>query len=110
MNLYHETVECLAEHNKSLDDIVFVAGNGHEITRDNFVEIAKAYDYYDGYGTNEVPMDLIIVGIDWWIERHEYDGSEWWEYKALPARPDTIRRVAGFESCDGYIYPEGAES
>lgn len=22
-----------------------------------------------------------------WLERHEYDGSEWWEYKTMPTEP-----------------------
>ena len=29
----------------------------------------------------EVAEDLVVVGDNWWIERHEYDGNEWWEYK-----------------------------
>lgn len=27
----------------------------------------------------------MVVGDDWWLERHEYDGSEWWEFKRLPS-------------------------
>jgi hypothetical protein len=26
----------------------------------------------------------MVIGSDWWLERHEYDGSEWWEFKSLP--------------------------
>ena len=22
-----------------------------------------------------------------WVGRHEYDGSEWWEYKRMPTEP-----------------------
>ncbi len=106
-NLYDETVAFLADHNKSFDDVVFVSGNGHEIALDNFIKIARAYDYDEGYGGNKVPMDLIIVGEDWWIERNEYDGSEWWEYKALPVRPSTVKEVKGFEGWDRYVYEEG---
>lgn len=39
-------------------------------------------------GTEEVATDLLVVGDGWWLERHEYDGSEWWEHKALPAKPE----------------------
>ena len=28
--------------------------------------------------------DLVLVGDGWWIERCEYDGSEWWEFKTIP--------------------------
>jgi len=31
--------------------------------------------------------DLYVVGEDWWLERGEYDGSEWWEFKRLPECP-----------------------
>lgn len=27
------------------------------------------------------------MGDDWWLERHEYDGSEWFELKELPDKP-----------------------
>jgi hypothetical protein len=33
---------------------------------------------------------LEIVGDDWWLERHEYDGAEWWEYKTKPSMPESI--------------------
>lgn len=26
----------------------------------------------------------MVVGCDWWLERHEYDGAESWSYKVLP--------------------------
>ncbi|QNI21485.1 hypothetical protein [Salmonella phage 3sent1] len=30
-----------------------------------------------------------------WLERGEYDGSEWWEYKATPAIPEECRTING---------------
>lgn len=33
-------------------------------------------------------MGLIVVGKDFWLERHEYDGSEWWEFKSIPMEPE----------------------
>lgn len=33
-------------------------------------------------------QDLIIVGDTWWLERHEYDGCEWFEFKELPSKPE----------------------
>lgn len=39
------------------------------------------FEYDDGYGTNEIPLDLIIGFSDGsFLQRGEYDGSEWWEY------------------------------
>lgn len=103
-NLYEETAEFLLENGKSMSDIVFVSGNGHEIPLDNFIETAKSYDYDDGFGSEEVPLDLLVVGKDWWIERHEYDGSEWWEYKTLPQRPKTVKKISGFHADRKYLY------
>ena len=105
-NLYEETAEFLLEHGKSMSDIVFVSGNGHEIPLDNFTKVAKSYDYDSGFGGAEVPEDLLVVGNDWWIERHEYDGSEWWEYKTLPKRPKTAKKILGFHEYGKYIYDE----
>ena len=93
-NLLKETKEKLAEHGKSWKDVHYVS------VYDNFSEqkaisipvfkkvINRNYD--DGYGHPEVNESLEIVGDDWWLERHEYDGSEWWEYKTKPVRPESI--------------------
>ena len=47
---------------------------------ENFKEVANV-EYDSGFGSPQVAEDLIIMGSDFWLERHEYDGSEWWEYK-----------------------------
>lgn len=108
-NLYRETIEALGEHKKTINDIVFISGNGHEIPIENFVEVAKGYDYDAGYGGTEVPVDLMIVGKGWWLERHEYDGSEWWEYRRPPSRPGTVRRITGICDTGHFVYEEGGE-
>jgi hypothetical protein len=36
---------------------------------------------------NEINMTLRLIGKTFWIERAEYDGSEWWVYKEIPTRP-----------------------
>lgn len=105
-NLYEETAEILLENGKSMSDIVFVSGSGHEIPLDNFIKAAKSYDYDSGFGSEEVPLDLMVVGKDWWIERHEYDGSEWWEYKTLPQRPKIVKKISGFNMDRRYLYDE----
>ena len=47
------------------------------------------FDYDDGYGIQE------LFGIVWfkdgsWLERGEYDGSEWWTYKFTPEIPQEL--------------------
>lgn len=88
MNLRTETLEILNEHNKTVEDIKFICSGNRNIPVDSFFMLAdRTYD--SGYGGAEVDMDLQIVGDDWWLERGEYDGSEWWEFKTMPKKPDT---------------------
>lgn len=84
-NLWVETVEELGRHGKKPSDICFVCGDDFGVI--NFKEVAIRTNYDDGFGGQEIAEDLKVVGEDWWLERHEYDGSEWWEFKAMPQRP-----------------------
>ena len=46
-------------------------------------------EYDDGWGTQE--LDGIVVFTDCsWLERGEYDGSEWWEYRTTPSITDYL--------------------
>ena len=82
-NLGKETISFLKKHGKKWSDVVGVCGNDFQITKEQFLELAdKRYD--SGYGGNEVALDLKVVGKDFWLERNEYDGAEWWEYKEIP--------------------------
>ena len=86
MNLLRETIKVLKEYNKEPKDVEWVGTNDGYITWDKFKKLADR-NYDNGYGGEEVNIDLVVVGKDWWLERHEYDGSEWWEYKTLPQKP-----------------------
>lgn len=109
-NLWKETIDVLEQHGKTLDDVRYIIGNGHEITLDNFREIAVPFDYHEGFGGAEVPEDLYIVGDDWWMQRGEYDGSEWWDFLRKPDRPKESRHVVRldrYETGDErYVYTE----
>ena len=88
MNLRTETLETLKNYNKTVEDIRFICSGDRNIPIDLFFMRAdKEYD--DGYGGAEVDQCLTIVGDDWWLERGEYDGSEWWEFKTMPKKPDS---------------------
>ena len=84
-NLLEETKEKLAVCHKTPKDVLWVgSSDGSEaITWEEFEKMAD-FDYDDGYGAAEIRMDLVVVGKDWWLERYEYDGSEWWVYKEQP--------------------------
>ena len=48
------------------------------------------FEYNSGYGGQ------YLYGIVWlddgsWLERGEYDGSEWWEHKTCPDIPDECK-------------------
>ena len=85
-NLLEETIHELKQHKKTPKDVKWVGNINARTDWDNFKEIANE-DYSSGFGGQEVVHDLLIVGNNWWLERHEYDGSEWWEYKEIPLAP-----------------------
>ena len=80
MNLLNETLSDLQDNNKTEKDVLWVGCKDFKTTWENFKEVADV-DYDSGYGAPKVAEDLIIMGNTFWLERHEYDGSEWWEYK-----------------------------
>lgn len=92
MNLLKETKELLEQKGKTIFDVLWIG------TKDAVwdVDIQQLFnvDYDDGFGGQEIPDELIVVGEDWWLERHEYDGSEWWEFKTMPAKPAAIKKGA----------------
>ena len=86
-NLLVETIEVLKNHNKTINDINWVGNGKYYFDVNEFLNIANV-EYDNGYGAPEVAEDLLVVGDNWWLERHEYDGSEWWEYKEIPLKPN----------------------
>ena len=95
-NLLKETKRILEQHSKTFDDILFVGDRAThtKMTVKEFLEHANV-EYNDGYGSEEINTDLILVGKDFWLERGTYDGSEWWEYKSMPNVNDFV---------DGAVY------
>ena len=118
MNLYEELIDCLKYRNKTIEDINFIAiskededcclyehsfdhdsDNMIKIDIDSFLEVAKNTEYDDGFGGTEIPLSLIIVGDDWWLERHEYDGSEWFEFKKRISEPKETIKIKRIKTC-----------
>lgn len=93
-NLWEETTIILMEHGKTFKDVKYIQGSDFVITKENFEKVAKKSNYYSGFGAPEVAEDLVVVGDNWWIERCEYDGSEWWEYKEKPKQISEIKEVS----------------
>jgi hypothetical protein len=82
-NLLKETEEILKRHGKTFEDIAFCSCRQKVFSITEFVKVAN-FEYDNGYGGNEIDRSLMLVGKDFWLERGEYDGSEWWEYKKQP--------------------------
>ena len=85
INLLIETRQVLEEYGKSFDDVIWIGNKCGYVTisKSDFLKYADVM-YDNGYGLTNVNTDLIIVGDNWWLEREEYDGSEWWEFKTMP--------------------------
>lgn len=94
MNLLDETLETLSEHNLTIEDVKWIGSiNGdYQCSINEFLELANR-EYDNGFGAPEVCGDLVIVGDDWWLERHEYDGSEEWEFKRLPKLKPEVQKI-----------------
>ena len=85
-NLLEETIEKLTACGKTPKDVLWIGtSDGKEtMTWEEFSKLAN-FEYNDGYGSIKIRPDLVVMGImDWWLERHEYDGEEWWEFKEKP--------------------------
>lgn len=96
-NFLEETLRCLNGYGKTEKDILWV-GRGFAYdseymgqrkywsTWEDFK--SKADFCYDGdYGIVCIPLDLIMAGKDFWLEREEYDGQEKWAYRTMPIKP-----------------------
>lgn len=91
INLLEETIKIIEENGKDESMVKWCGTSEIYFDWETFKTLAdKRYD--SGYGSPDVATDLIVVGDGWWLERHEYDGSEWWEFKELPKKPDTLRK------------------
>lgn len=94
-NLLDETVHYLKESLKVPSDVEFVRfGESFYCSWDEFSAVAS-FNYDNGYGGAEIDLRLKVVGRDWWLERGEYDGSEWWEFKTFPEKPEHHRVPVG---------------
>ena len=89
-NLLDETIAKCEEIGKGINDIAMVQWvdeNLHDVkcTWKTFDDAVRHLEYDNGYGGQEINESLSVVfKDDTWLERAEYDGAEWWEYKKCP--------------------------
>lgn len=78
MNLLQETIERLERNGKSPADVEWVGiKDATYYSWADFKKQAKHISYDNGFGRAEIAADLVVVGKDFWLEREEYEGSEW---------------------------------
>ena len=49
------------------------------------------FDYDSGYGMQEILGTVWLMEEHTWLDRGEYDGSEWWNYNKCPQVPDELK-------------------
>lgn len=88
-NLLRETCDFLASENLRPDDVLYVTDGYKWCDWNTFANAAQDIVYDAGYGGQEINHNLKIVGKQsWWMERREYDGSEWWILMEPICRPN----------------------
>jgi hypothetical protein len=100
-DLFTETLEALALNGKRPSDVVRVGrGDGALSMRwEDFAVLAREIEYDAGHGADMIDDRLMVIGRGWWLERAEYDGSEWWSYRKMPVvqapvRPFRLEKMA----------------
>lgn len=95
MNALEELIKVCEKNWKSLEDIAYWWVGWEEenqcIFDSNSIEIMKKfledkYACYDDWYWWQVLYGEIVFKDMTWLERWEYDWSEWWEYKKCPER------------------------
>lgn len=100
MKFLEETLETIIEAGHSRNDVAFVGSKDGEyrISFNAFEKIANI-KYDSGFGAPEIAQDLIVYFNNGdWLERREYDGSEWWQImKPLRFRYDDKNKYKSFD-------------
>lgn len=97
VNLLQETSDCITGAGYTPNDIVFIGSTKDKLscTWEEFAAVADR-NYDNGFGGAEVYESLIIVFNDGsWMERGQYDGSEWWEFKKTPDISGEFKKFPG---------------
>ena len=109
VNFLSETLSVLRREEIPVDDVAYVfLDDGIRCFWEDFAKAANEIYYDNGFGRVEINPSLMIVGFDWWLERREYDGSEWWEYCEAP-HCDNGKIITDTKLLCGYLRPREEE-
>ena len=106
MNLLEETIEAIKESGHKIEDIIFIGSekSGYCCDWEEFKVLANI-EYYSGFGSQKIALDLIIVFSDkstMW--RHEYDGSECWQFSKPFVMPKDKKKIITL--CNGGMWED----
>lgn len=95
-NLLAETLSVLKCHGRTPSDVKWVGdGDNWVFDWETFAKSASDIDYDYRSCVQEIAEDLLVVGVDWWLERSEYNGAEHWVYKSFPVVPKELEYRRG---------------
>jgi hypothetical protein len=112
MNLLTETIEAINASGHKPSDIVFIGSeeSGHSCSWARFKVLANR-EYHEGYGSQKVAKDLIIVFSDGvQMTRAEYDGSEWWNYQTPFKKPAQTQPIGSLFVTENQVGWKSLES
>ena len=92
VNLLKETIRELEVNGVSSEDVLYVFNNLGYCSWEEFEKVAN-FEYDNDYGFIMIDLNLIVRGSDWWLERGEYDGSEWWEFRRAPVKNEQMHNA-----------------
>lgn len=85
MNLLESLKKCLIKNKRDLSDIEWVGSEYLEIPLQCFFKLASQTE--DEF-VAEIPIDLLAVGKDFWVERVQFKEDEYeWKYRTFPQKP-----------------------
>ena len=89
-----ELIDAIKDSGHTTEDIeamvIYYEPYGGPSKRKLFKEVDEIPDdlqYDAGYGTQEL-FGAVLFTDKTWLERREYDGSEWWEFLRPPTHED----------------------
>lgn len=117
MTFYTETVIAITGSNHTENDVTFVGKSNGSIGCGwvDFINTSR-FMYDSGYGSQEIDSSLIVQFSDGtYLERREYDGSEWWEYVGkMPQHTvnesnfGLLKRQTKYEFINEYVMVKGS--
>lgn len=106
-NFLEETKESITQSGHRPEQITFIGSRDGEYGFTFWSDFEKLadFDYDSSYGGQHIASDLVVVFDDGsYLERGEYDGSEWWDYQKTPDVPKEFKKVIRLQT-DNSWYP-----